>query len=99
MLPDLTIHERRAAIAPTGTIARKGMVAGANVVVASILDLLTKPELLQRSRTEFDALMQTPYLAVLPPGAEPPLDLNKATMDRYRPQMRKLYLGEQPRRF
>jgi aminobenzoyl-glutamate utilization protein B len=69
------------------------------VPAASILDLLTKPELLQRSRTEFAAqLRQSPYLAVLPP-AEPPLDLNKATMDRYRPQMRKFHLGEQPRLF
>jgi hypothetical protein len=39
-----------------------------------------------------------PTLAV-PPGAEPPLDLNKATMDRYRLEMRKFYLGEQPRLF
>jgi aminobenzoyl-glutamate utilization protein B len=38
-----------------------------------------------------------PYFAVLPPDAKPPLDLNKATMDRYRPEMRKFYLTERPR--
>jgi hypothetical protein len=41
----------------------------------------------------------TPYFAVPPPDAKPPLDLNKALMDRYRPKMRKFYLGEQPRLF
>jgi hypothetical protein len=35
----------------------------------------------------------------LPPAAKPPLDLNKAIMDRYRPEMRKFYLGEQLRLF
>jgi aminobenzoyl-glutamate utilization protein B len=81
-------------------MAHKGMTAGAKVLAASVLDLLTRPDILQRARTEFDAqLRQTPYFAVLPPDAKPPLDLNKATMDRYRPEMRKFYLGEQPRLF
>jgi hypothetical protein len=73
------------------------MVAGAKVLAASILDLLTKPGILQRSRMEFDAQpKQTPYFPVPPPDAKPPRDLDKAAMDRTRPQMRKLYLGKQP---
>jgi aminobenzoyl-glutamate utilization protein B len=100
IVPGITIHEWHAAITPTSPIAHKGMVAGAKVLAASILDLLTKPDVLQRARTELDVqLKQSPYFAVLPPDAKPPLDLNKATMDRYRPEMRKLYLGEQPRLF
>jgi aminobenzoyl-glutamate utilization protein B len=100
IVPGITIHEWHAAITPTSTIAHKGMVAGAKVLTASILDLLTRPDILQRARTEFDAqLKQAPYFAVLPPDAKPPLDLNKAMMDRYRPEMRKFYLGEQPRLF
>src|SRR6202163_2383365 len=100
IVPGIAIHEWHAAITPTGTMAHKGMVAGAKVLAASILDLLTKPDILQRARTEFDAqLKQSPYFAVLPPDAKPPLDLNKATMDRYRPEMRKFYLAEQPRLF
>jgi aminobenzoyl-glutamate utilization protein B len=100
IVPGITIHEWHAAITPTSMIAHKGMVAGAKVLTASILDLLTRPDILQRARTEFDAqLKQAPYFAVLPPDAKPPLDLNKAMMDRYRPEMRKFYLGEQPRLF
>jgi aminobenzoyl-glutamate utilization protein B len=100
IVPGITIHEWHAAITPTSTIAHKGMVAGAKVLAASILDLLTRPEVLQRARKEFDAqLKQTPYFTVLPADAKPPLDLNKAVMDHYRPEMRKFYLGEQPRLF
>jgi aminobenzoyl-glutamate utilization protein B len=69
-------------------------------LAGSILDLLTRPDVLQRARLEFDAqIKQTPYFPVLPADAKPPLDLNKAIMDRYRPEMRKFYLGEQPRLF
>jgi aminobenzoyl-glutamate utilization protein B len=100
IVPGITIHEWHAAITPTSTIAHKGMMAGAKVLAASILDLMTRPDVLQRARLEFDAqLKQTPYFAVLPADAKPPLDLNKAVMDRYRPEMRKFYLGEQPRLF
>ena len=98
IVPGITIHEWHAAITPTSTIAHKGMVAGAKVLAASILDLMTRPDVLQRARAEFDAqLKQTPYSAVLPADAKPPLDLNKAVMELYRPQMRKFYLAEQPR--
>ncbi len=100
IVPGITIHEWHAAITPTSTIAHKGMVAGAKVLAASVLDLITRPDVLQKARTEFDAqLKQTPYFTVLPAEAKPPLDLNKAVMDRYRPEMRKFYLGEQPRLF
>src|SRR3984893_8800433 len=62
----------------TSTIAHKGMVAGAKVLAASILDLLTRPDILQKARAEFDAqLKQTPYFGVLPPDAKRPLQLNK----------------------
>src|ERR1700730_13640604 len=100
IVPGIAIHEWHAAITPTSALAHKGMTAGAKVLAASVLDLLTRPDILQRARTEFDAqLRQTPYFAVLPPDAKPPLDLNKAVMDRYRPEMRKFYLAEQPRLF
>jgi aminobenzoyl-glutamate utilization protein B len=98
IVPGITIHEWHAAITPTSTMAHKGMVTGAKVLAASVLDLLTQPELLQRARLEFEqATRATPYFAVLPADAKPPLDLNKAVMDRYRPEMRKFYLTERPR--
>ena len=57
------------------------MIAGAKVLSASVLDLLSRSDVLQRARVEFDAqLKQTPYFAVLPVDAKPPLDLNTAAM-------------------
>jgi aminobenzoyl-glutamate utilization protein B len=98
IVPGIAVHEWHAAITPTSTIAHKGMVVGAKVLSASILDLLTRPDLLQRARAEFEqATKAMPYFTVLPADAKPPLDMNKAIMDRYRPEMRKFYLKEQPR--
>jgi aminobenzoyl-glutamate utilization protein B len=98
IVPGIAIHEWHAAITPTSTIAHKGMMTGAKVLSAAVLDLLTRPELLQNARAEFEqATKAMPYFAVLPPDAKPPLDLNKATMDHYRPEMRKFYLSERPR--
>jgi hypothetical protein len=31
---------------------------------------------------------------LLPPGAKPPVDLNREMMDKYRPAMRKFYLSK-----
>jgi hypothetical protein len=39
---------------------------------------------------EFDEdTKETKYFSLLPPGAKPPLDLNKEMMEKYRPAMRK----------
>ncbi len=35
---------------------------------------------------------ETKYFSLLPPGAKPPVDLNKEMMEKYRPAMRKFYL-------
>jgi aminobenzoyl-glutamate utilization protein B len=96
-VPGIEYHEWHAAVTPTSSIAHKGMVAGAKVMAGSILDLMTKPELLQKARAEFaEATKATPYFQVLPADAKPPLDLNKAAMDSYRPEMRKFYLNASP---
>jgi hypothetical protein len=34
------------------------------------------------------------YFSLLPPGAKPPLDLNREMMEKYRPEMRKFYLSK-----
>jgi aminobenzoyl-glutamate utilization protein B len=98
IVPGITIHEWHAAVTPTSSIAHKGMVVGAKVLSASILDLMTRPDVMQRAHLEFEqATKAMPYFSVLPTDAKPPLDLNKAVMDRYRPEMRKFYLAERPR--
>jgi aminobenzoyl-glutamate utilization protein B len=97
-VPGIQYHEWHAAITPTSTIAHKGMVAGAKVLSGAILDLLTVPDSLQKAHGEFEeATKVSPYFEVLPADAKPPLDLNKAAMELYRPEMRKFYLNESPR--
>jgi aminobenzoyl-glutamate utilization protein B len=98
-VPGIGYHNWQAAVTPTSTIAHKGMLAGAKVLAGTIIDLLSRPELVAAARAEFGKqTSEMKYFAVLPADAKPPLDLNKETMDRYRPAMRQFYL-DKPVRF
>jgi aminobenzoyl-glutamate utilization protein B len=88
-------HHWTAGIAPTTSIAHKGAVVGAKVMAASIIDLLTSPELRAAAKKQFeDDTKEIKYFSLLPPGAKPPVDLNHEMMDKYRPAMRKFYLNK-----
>ncbi len=68
-----------------GSTAWKGLNAGAKAIASSTIDLLTKPEELAKLRKEFDEYGKThPYKPFLPADANPPNDLNKELMDKYR---------------
>jgi aminobenzoyl-glutamate utilization protein B len=97
-VPGIEYHEWHAAVTTVSSISHKGQVAGAKVLAASIIDLLTSPELLQKARAEFEVeSKKTPYFSLLPPEARPTVDLNRAEMEKYRPEMRKFYLDKMPR--
>jgi aminobenzoyl-glutamate utilization protein B len=77
------------------SIAHKGAVVGAKVMATSILDLLTSSELRAAAKKQFDEdTKDMKYFSLLPPGAKPPLDLNREMMEKYRPEMRKFYLSK-----
>ena len=77
------------------SIAHKGAVVGAKVMAASVLDLLTSAELRAAAKKQFDEdTKDMKYFSLLPPGAKPPLDLNREMMEKYRPEMRKFYLSK-----
>ncbi len=98
-VPGINYHNWQAAVTPTLTIAHKGMVAATKVLAGTMLDFLTEPERVKAARAEFDkATTDMKYFAVLPADAKPPFDLNKATMDRFRPELAKFYLNK-PVRF
>ncbi len=79
------------------SIFHKGQVAGAKVLAATILDLLTDPELLKRAKAQFaQDTTETKYVPMLPPTARPPVDMNRETMAKYRPEMKKYYLNRKP---
>jgi aminobenzoyl-glutamate utilization protein B len=97
-VPGIEYHEWHAAVTPVSSISHKGQVAGAKVLAASIIDLMTSPELLQKARAEWEVeSKRTPYFSLLPPDAKPPVDLNRAEMDKFRPAMRQFYLDKTPR--
>ncbi|MDI6697779.1 MAG: amidohydrolase [Candidatus Saccharicenans sp.] len=68
-----------------GSIAWKGLNAGARAMALTAVDLLTRPEELKKIRSEFEEYMKThSYKSFLPPGATPPLELNQALMEKWR---------------
>ncbi|MCR4395984.1 MAG: amidohydrolase [Candidatus Saccharicenans sp.] len=68
-----------------GSIAWKGLNAGAKAMALTALDLLTRPEELKKVRAEFEEYMKThSYKSFLPPEATPPLELNQALMEKWR---------------
>lgn len=94
-VPGVQAHHWTAGIAPTTSIAHKGAVIGAKVLAASVLDLMTSPELMAAAKKQFEQdTKETKYFSLLPEGAKPPVDLNKDIMDKYRPAMRKFYLNK-----
>jgi aminobenzoyl-glutamate utilization protein B len=97
-VPGILYHHWAAAVTPTSSIAHKGMVVGAKVLAASVLDLMTSPELRADAKKQFDADTQdTKYFTLLPPEAKPSSDLNRAMMEQFRPAMAKSYLNEHPK--
>jgi aminobenzoyl-glutamate utilization protein B len=86
-------HNWANAIPMATPIAHKGVNAGARVQAMTLLDLMMRPELLKQAREYFESvqLKQRKYTPLIRPQDQPAIWLNKATMDRYRPEMRKYY--------
>ena len=86
-------HNWANAIAMATPIAHKGTVAGARVQAMTVLDLLMRPDVLAQAREYFDKVQtkDRKYTPLLRPQDQPAIHLNKAIMDRYRPEMRKFY--------
>lgn len=94
LVPGAIGHHWSAVACWKGGAAWKGLNAGAKAIAASAIDLLTRPGELAKLKAEFDAYAKAhPYKPFLPADAEPPLDLNKELMERYRPLLEKA-LGE-----
>ncbi len=92
-VPGSVGHHWSAVAGNYGSTAWKGLNAGAKAIAASAIDMLTKPEELKKLRDEFDEYIKiNPYKPFLPEDSEPPLDLNKELMDKWRPLMEKNYL-------
>jgi aminobenzoyl-glutamate utilization protein B len=92
-IPGLPGHNWTDAIAMATPIAHKGVTAGAKVVAMTMIDLLTKPELVQQAWTYFRDVQnkETKYQPLISPDDKPQTWLNQRTMEIYRERMRKYY--------
>ncbi len=92
-VPGVPFHHWCAAVAEATSIAHKGEVAAAKVLAGSIVDLLTKPELMVRARQTFQQeVAGSTYRPLLPAGQKPRIDLNREEMGKYRDLMKPHYL-------
>lgn len=92
-IPGLPGHNWTDAVAMATPIAHKGVTAGAKVVAMTVIDLLTKPELVTQAWGYFRDVQtkDRKYQPLISATDQPPIWLNKRTMDTYREQMRKYY--------
>ncbi|HEY6362125.1 MAG TPA: amidohydrolase [Vicinamibacterales bacterium] len=92
-IPGLPGHNWANAIAMATPIAHKGVVAGAKAQAMTIVDLLTRPELVQQAWEYFNTVQtkDVKYMPFLEGDTAPPTWLNADTLERYRPEMKKYY--------
>ncbi|MCC6779944.1 MAG: hypothetical protein IT537_25485 [Hyphomicrobiales bacterium] len=96
-IPHAAFHHWSAGAALTTSIAHKGAVAGAKALAGSALDFLTSPDAVEEARRSFAKEIEgIDYRPLLPADQTPPVDLNRALMERYRPLMEPHYLQVEP---
>jgi aminobenzoyl-glutamate utilization protein B len=96
-VPNLAAHHWAAGAALATSIAHKGAVAATKVMAGSVVECFSNPEIVHEAKQRFkEELGDASYTSLLPPGQKPPLDLNRATMEKFRPLMAKHYLTETP---
>ena len=86
-------HNWANAISMATPIAHKGVLAGAKVQALTMLDIVLHPELVQKAWDYYKTIQtkDVQYKPFIRPDDKPALWLNKAIMDRYRPEMKKMY--------
>jgi aminobenzoyl-glutamate utilization protein B len=86
-------HQWSSAMAMATPIAHKGSVAGAKAAAMTLLDLLLRPALLDSARGYFREVQtkEVKYQPLIRPDDQPPIELNREILERYRPAMRSYY--------
>jgi aminobenzoyl-glutamate utilization protein B len=92
-VPGATGHHWSSAVAMATPVAHKGAVQGAKVQAMTVIDLMTRPELVAAARTYFETVQgkQRKYQPLIRPEDKPAVWLNKELMERYRPELRTFY--------
>jgi aminobenzoyl-glutamate utilization protein B len=92
-MPGMPGHHWANAITMATPIAHKGCTAGAKVEAMTILDMLMKPEIIQKAWDYYnkDQTKETKYTPLISPTDKPAIHLNKEIMEKFRPEMSKYY--------
>ena len=92
-IPGLPGHNWSSAIAMATPIAHKGVTAGAKAQAMTMIDILTKPELVKLAWDYFRNVQTRTqkYEPLIRAEDKPAIELNKDRMAKYREQMRKYY--------
>jgi len=92
-IPGLPGHHWASGVAMATPIAHKGVTAGAMVQAMTLIDLLTKPEIVDEAWKYYREVQtkEQQYTPLLRPEDTPAVDLNTDIMERYRPQLEKYY--------
>jgi aminobenzoyl-glutamate utilization protein B len=92
-IPNLPGHHWSNGITMATPIAHKGASAGAKVQAMTLLDFLLRPDLVAQAWDYFRTVQTKTihYVPLIRPEDQPALELNIATMEKYRPAMRKFY--------
>lgn len=92
-IPGLPGHHWANAISMATPIAHKGVQAGSKVMAMTIVDLLTKPELLAAAKAYFKDVQtkDQKYVPMLEASDKPQIQINTETMAKFRPEMAKYY--------
>ena len=95
-IPGLPGHHWANAIAMATPIAHKGVVAGARVQAMTMIDLLTKPEIVSKAKDYFvnEQKAKQQYKPMITKEDKPATYLNAEIMKVYRPDLEKFYYDE-----
>jgi aminobenzoyl-glutamate utilization protein B len=96
-VPGLAAHHWAAGAPLATSIAHKGAVVGAKVMASAVVECFANPALVAEAKETFkEETGEQRFVSLLPSDQKPPLNLNRDTMDKFRPLMAKHYLKEVP---
>ena len=95
-IPGATGHHWTSAVAMATPVAHKGATQASKVEAMTALDLLMRPELVKAAREYFDNVQEAPkkYKPLMRPEDKPAIWLNKETMEKFKPELRKYYYDQ-----
>ncbi|MGB9611722.1 MAG: amidohydrolase, partial [Bryobacteraceae bacterium] len=91
-IPGMIGHHWSSGISMATPIAHKGATAGAKAHAMTALDLLLNPDLVAAAKQYFaEQTKERKWQPLIPPDQKPPVEMNRDKMERFRPQLQKLY--------